>query len=101
MQTRKGSATRRPAGATGSATDVPEAPARGDGVQRGSPLREAGIQAEAPMARAGEKQGEVAVTRVGFAPIVRVDAARREIELCATSEALDSHGTVFDYRASK
>jgi hypothetical protein len=39
--------------------------------------------------------------RVGFAPIVRIDAARREIELCATSEALDSYGTIFDYDASK
>jgi hypothetical protein len=40
-------------------------------------------------------------SRVGYAPIVRVDAARREIELCATSEALDAHGTIFDYDASK
>jgi phage head maturation protease len=40
-------------------------------------------------------------TCIGFAPIVRVDAARREIELCATSEAVDSHGTIFDYDASK
>ncbi len=42
-----------------------------------------------------------AVARVGFAPIVRVDEARREVELCATSEAVDSFGTVFDYEASK
>jgi len=42
-----------------------------------------------------------AVARVGYAPIVRVDAGRREIELCATSEAVDSHGTIFDYEASK
>ena len=41
------------------------------------------------------------ITRVGYAPIVRVDTARREIELCATSEAVDSYGTVFDYDASK
>ncbi|HUY79653.1 MAG TPA: hypothetical protein VMV29_22975 [Ktedonobacterales bacterium] len=41
------------------------------------------------------------VARIGYAPIVRVDAERREIELCATSEAVDSHGTVFDYAASK
>lgn len=41
------------------------------------------------------------VMRVGYAPIVRVDAERREIELCATSEAVDSYGTVFDYEASK
>lgn len=39
--------------------------------------------------------------RIGFAPIVRVDAPRREIELCATSETVDSHGTIFDYGASK
>ena len=31
--------------------------------------------------------GGSALTRVGFAPIVRVDAERREVELCATSEA--------------
>ena len=43
----------------------------------------------------------VGVARVGYAPIVRVDATRREIELCATSEAVDSYGTIFDYEASK
>jgi hypothetical protein len=43
----------------------------------------------------------VEVTRIGFAPIVRVDAERREIELCATSEALDTYGTVFAYEASR
>jgi phage head maturation protease len=41
------------------------------------------------------------MARIGFAPIVRVDASRREIELCATSETVDSHGTIFDYNASK
>jgi hypothetical protein len=41
------------------------------------------------------------VVCVGFAPIVRVDAPHREIELCATSEAVDSFGTIFDYDASK
>lgn len=41
------------------------------------------------------------VVRVGYAPIVRVDTPTREIELCATSEAVDSYGTVFDYGASK
>ncbi len=41
------------------------------------------------------------IARVGYAPITRVDAERREIELCATSEALDAHGTIFDYAASK
>ncbi|HEX8731920.1 MAG TPA: hypothetical protein VF725_07645 [Ktedonobacterales bacterium] len=49
-----------------------------------------------------EREESVAgVTRVGYAPITRVDAERREIELCATSEALDAHGTIFDYTASK
>jgi hypothetical protein len=38
---------------------------------------------------------------VGFASISRVEAARREVGLCATSEALDSFGTIFDYAASK
>ena len=41
------------------------------------------------------------VALVGYAPITRVDADLREIELCATSEALDAHGTIFDYAASK
>ncbi len=51
----------------------------------------------------GEETGAAGATasRVGYAPIVRVDAARREIELCATSEALDAHDTIFDYEASK
>jgi phage head maturation protease len=49
------------------------------------------------------EQAEAApeVARVGYAPITRVDAERREIELCATSETLDAHGTIFDYAASK
>jgi len=46
-------------------------------------------------------EGAPAVARVGYAPITRVDAERREIELCATSETLDAHGTIFDYAASK
>ncbi|HEV2236042.1 MAG TPA: hypothetical protein VGR57_05205 [Ktedonobacterales bacterium] len=41
------------------------------------------------------------VTRIGYAPIVRVDEERREIELCATSEALDTYGTIFAYEASR
>lgn len=50
----------------------------------------------------GKRPGMVGKTaRIGFAPIVRVDAPRREIELCATSETVDSHGTIFDYDASK
>ncbi|HET9109795.1 MAG TPA: hypothetical protein VFN78_03110 [Ktedonobacterales bacterium] len=46
-------------------------------------------------------QAAQAVAVVGYAPITRVDAERREIELCATSEALDAHGTIFEYAASK
>jgi hypothetical protein len=38
------------------------------------------------MSEAAEEQ----VTRVGFASVSRVEAARREVELCATSEALVS-----------
>ncbi len=52
-----------------------------------------------PMEQARGAASEV--TLVGFAPITRVDEERREIELCATSEALDAHGTIFDYAASK
>ncbi|GEM_PF-981125 len=71
---------------------------------------QATVRRAAPVARkAAEQMEQLAegmaaanqVTRVGFAPIVRVDEARREVELCATSEAVDSHGTVFDYAASK
>jgi hypothetical protein len=47
------------------------------------------------------KEAEERVTRVGFAAVSRVVAARREVELCARSEALDQHGTIFDYAASK
>jgi len=36
-----------------------------------------------------------------FAPIVRVDAAKREVTVRATSEALDTYGTVFDFEGSK
>jgi hypothetical protein len=57
-----------------------------------------GVDAGVAAGVAGEASG---TTRVGFAPIVRVDAPRREVELCATSEAVDSHGTIFDYDASK
>ncbi len=39
--------------------------------------------------------------RVGFAPITRIDADRREIEVTATSEAVDAFGTVFDFDASR
>ena len=53
------------------------------------------------MPGAPEMSAMTGTTRIGFAPIVRVDAPRREIELCATSETVDSHGTIFDYDASK
>lgn len=36
-----------------------------------------------------------------YAPIVRIDGARREVEGVATSEAVDSFGTIFSYEASK
>lgn len=36
-----------------------------------------------------------------YAPIVRVDQAKREVTVRATSEAVDSYGTVFDYEGSK
>jgi len=40
--------------------------------------------------------------RVVIPATVRVvDEAKREIEVCATSEAIDQHGTIFDYEASK
>lgn len=87
METRKANATGRPATA-----------ARGAAALSASP-REASIHPDPPAA--GEEQESASVARVGYAPIVRVDAAQREIELCATSEALDSYGTVFDYAASK
>ena len=60
-------------------------------------------QARRNLALATERALEVEerVTRVGFASISRVETARREVALCATSEALDQHGTIFDYAASK
>ncbi len=64
---------------------------------RAAPVAEAETAETAETA--GQETGQA--SRVGYAPIVRVDAARREIELCATSEALDAHGTIFDYEASK
>jgi phage head maturation protease len=42
-----------------------------------------------------------AIERVAYAPVTRIDAATREIEVTATSEALDAFGTIFDYAASK
>ena len=85
---RGAAATRRSAGVAGLAAEDVVAAA---GVA--TPMEAAG----APMGA----QAASTVTRVGFAPVVRLDEARREVELCATSEALDSYGTVFDYGASK
>lgn len=39
--------------------------------------------------------------RIGFAPITRIDTAKREIEVTATSETLDAYGTIFAYEASQ
>ncbi len=64
-------------------------------------VREAAGADEVPAFQGRGTDAGAAASRVGYAPIVRVDAARREIELCATSEALDAHGTIFDYAASK
>jgi phage head maturation protease len=41
------------------------------------------------------------IERVAYAPMTRINAATREIEVTATSEALDAFGTIFDYAASK
>ena len=54
-----------------------------------------------PRASAAANEEPAAIVRADFARIIRVDDTRREIELCATSEAIDSHGTVFGYEASK
>jgi phage head maturation protease len=72
------------------------------GARRSAPAAQApdGMAAERQEGRAAPGESE-AVARVGYAPIVRVDDERREIEMCATSDAVDSHGTVFDYAASK
>ena len=65
------------------------------GTSEASGMGNGGVESGA----AGERMERM--DRIGFAPIIRVDADRREIELCATSEALDSHGTIFDYDASR
>ena len=95
-------------GAASSATVAPTM-ALGAGVDDAPPAHMGEREADAePAGRPVENAGILVgvgvgpmVARVGYAPIVRVDAERREIELCATSEAVDSHGTVFDYAASK
>jgi hypothetical protein len=37
---------------------------------------------------------EERITRAGFASVSRVVTARRAVELCVTSEALDQRGTI-------
>lgn len=76
---------------------VREQPAVAD-QQSPEPL---GDEGEESATAGGAPHSSAGTARIGFAPIVRVDAPRREIELCATSEALDTHGTIFDYDASK
>nr|MBF6592682.1 hypothetical protein [Ktedonobacterales bacterium] len=44
---------------------------------------------------------QASIRRIGYAPITRIDTARREIEVTATSEALDAYGTIFAYEASR
>ncbi len=76
-----------------------------NGVERTDGMNAAGAEANIEGLRVPGKGDRVSlpgeVQRVGYAPIVRVDATRREIELCATSEAVDSYGTIFSYEASK
>ncbi|HEX9038534.1 MAG TPA: hypothetical protein VF808_16240 [Ktedonobacterales bacterium] len=68
---------------------------------RKSVTRAAPALADGKAESADAGQAGVRTSRVGYAPISRVDMTRREIELCATSESLDAHGTIFDYEASK
>ncbi|HEY7342225.1 MAG TPA: hypothetical protein VH591_15215 [Ktedonobacterales bacterium] len=68
----------------------------GDGIEQPGDVSGASNVPETP-----DVSAMTGTARIGFAPIVRVDAPRREIELCATSETVDSHGTIFDYDASK
>jgi hypothetical protein len=74
------------------------------GARKGASRPEQGGEREmgemSETSETGKPEGAAVTTRIGFAPIVRLDEARREIELCATSEAVDSHGTIFDYDAS-
>ena len=77
------------------ATKEPTEREEASGTSEASGMGNGGVESGA----AGERMERM--DRIGFAPIIRVDADRREIELCATSEALDSHGTIFDYDASR
>lgn len=84
---RSGGMQTRPAGAS----PAPE-PARAEA--------EGGAVAEEERGGAGPAVGSF--SRVALPDAIRVvDEERREIEVCATSEAVDSYGTIFDYAASK
>lgn len=48
-----------------------------------------------------EDRAEMPTQAFLYAPIVRIDNNKREVEGVATSEAVDSYGTVFSYEASK
>ena len=47
------------------------------------------------------KRATVPTHTLLYAPIVRIDKEKREVEGVATSEAVDSFGTIFSYEASK
>lgn len=86
MQTRRASVARRTAAAAKDRVAVADAVGAGrQDVPTAGEGRSDNDHADAS-AVDGEQGGAV-VARVGFAPIVRVDAERREIALCATSEA--------------
>lgn len=52
-------------------------------------------------AKEDEKRASLPTTALLYAPIIRIDAGKREVEGVATSEAVDSYGTIFSYEASK
>lgn len=49
----------------------------------------------------GEDRADMPTTALLYAPIVRVNKEKREVEGVATSETVDSFGTIFSYEASK
>ncbi len=91
------------AGSMGDMEIVGEQPEQPDAVDQLPPELRGHEDESGGVGEAAEDipAGVLGTAWIGFAPIVRVDAPRREIELCATSEAVDSHGTIFDYDASK
>lgn len=48
-----------------------------------------------------DDRAQLPTTAMLYAPITRIDTAKREVEGVATSEAVDSFGTIFSYEASK